>query len=447
MSTLIIHNALIVTPAATKHGWLEIDGDTIVSVNDGELPAAVAGDATVIDAGGRLLMPGAIDEHVHFREPGMTAKATIAGESRAAVAGGVTSFIDMPNVVPPTVSVDLIDEKKTIAARDSVANYGFYIGATPQNIDLLAGIDYSGIAGVKLFIGATTGSLVVDDAAMLDRLFSTVKVPIAVHAEDNRIINANRARLLSEAGEGADDLPVELHPAVRSRQACVEATRQAIGLAERHHARLHIMHVSTADELELLAGVDRALITAETCPQYLLFDRGDYTTRGTRIKCNPAIKEEADRRALVEAVATGVIDTIGTDHAPHLAADKQGGALKAASGMPMIQFMLPLMLDLFDPATVACRTAATPARIFGITDRGIIAPGMKADLTLVSKLDNRHAISDTDVISKCGWTPAVGLTTGHRVDLTLVNGTVAFSLLDGVSAVPRPRVMPLRFSH
>lgn len=446
MSTTILHNARIVTPGRIIDGWLSIEGSEIVQVNEGQLPASSVADR-VIDAEGRLLLPGAIDEHVHFREPGMTSKATIAGESRAAVAGGVTSFLDMPNVIPATTTPDLIARKLEIAAAGSVANYGFYIGATADNLDLLPTLDYTAIAGVKLFIGATTGSMVLDDDRMLDRLFATVKVPVAVHAEDNAVIEQCKARLLDELDpEGTGDLPVTAHPLVRPAEACVKATRRAIDLARRHNTRLHIMHLSTAAELDLLKDVDRSLITAETCPQYLLFDSNDYATRGTRVKCNPAIKSPDDRLALVNAVREGLIDTIATDHAPHLPADKQGGALKAASGMPSIQFMLPLMLDLFDPLTVARTTAATPARIYGIAGRGIIAPGMKADIALVSELDTPRPITDDEVVSQCGWTPMDHFPTRHSVDLTMVNGAVAHSRLPGVPLDP-PAAQQLTFKH
>lgn len=436
-TTLLIYNVEIAGAGrAPFMGRVLVEGDTIAAVEP--TPSADGIEADVkIDGRRALLLPGGIDEHVHFREPGMTSKATIATESRAAAAGGITSWIDMPNTSPATTSRDLIEEKIKLAEGRKVGNMGLMVGATASNLDELRAVDYSrAVAGVKLFIGATTGSLVLDTDEALDRLFATAPAVIAVHAEDNAIIEANRRRLLAEQGDGADDLPVDMHPEVRSREACVAATRRAIDLALKHNARLHIMHISTADELDLLRSQPPgARVTAETCPQYLLFDSADYQRLGTRVKCNPAIKSPADRLALIEAVRSGLIDTIGSDHAPHLPADKRGGALKAASGMPMIQFSLPLMLDLLGPELVAEKMAAAPARIFGIKDRGAVKPGYRADLTLVERLDEPYTITDGDVVSKCGWTPVAGMKCRHRVMLTLVNGRPAFSALDGVEAV------------
>lgn len=447
METLLIDNVEIVDRGRRYAGWVLTDGCFIAATGEASTPRP-AGASRVIDGCGMLLLPGAIDEHVHFREPGLTEKADIASESRAAVAGGVTSFIDMPNTVPATVTVEALGHKRAIAAATSAANYGFFIGATPDNIDTLPGLDYTAIAGVKLFIGATTGNLVVDSPELLDRLFATVPALIAVHAEDNGVIDRARRELLAAHG-GGDDLPVECHPLVRPVEACLKASREAIALARRHDARLHVMHVTTAEELELMTpGRDVAAkrITCETCPQYLLFDADDYRRLGARIKCNPAVKERRHREALLRAIADGRIDVIGTDHAPHLLAQKAGGALKAASGMPMIQWSLPLMLDLLGAEQAVRLTANNPATIYGIDRRGFIEPGHYADLVLVRRLESGLTISDADVVSRCGWTPCDGMSTGHRVELTLVNGRVAYSAIEGIAAEP-PSTMPLKFKQ
>lgn len=417
----IIYNVEIVDDGRRFHGWVGIEGDKIVAVEEGEPhPELLSGADDTFDGDGSYLFPGMIDEHVHFREPGMTEKADIASESLAAVAGGVTSFIDMPNTVPPTTSTERIREKMEIARRNSLANYGFFIGATKENLDLLPGLDYTKIAGVKLFIGATTGNLVLDDRADLERLFSTVKAVIAVHAEDNALIEKSKLAVVERYGENP---PVEAHPDIRSREACLKATRDAVELARKYDARLHVMHVTTADELaEFQPGtICGKRITAETCPQYLLFSREDYSTRGARIKCNPAVKEASDREALRAAVLDGRIDVIATDHAPHLLKDKEGGALKAASGMPSIQFALPLMLDLFPAEIVVEKMANNPARLYGIDRRGFIRPGYYADLVMVEKTEP-YEISDYDVKSNCEWTPYDGMTCSHSVVLTFVNG-------------------------
>jgi len=331
MNRRLIHNADIVTGTGDRFaGYVLIDGETIAAVAPGKPDAALFENAEVTDARGCLLLPGAIDCHVHFREPGLTQKATIASESRAAVAGGVTSFIDMPNTVPQTTTSALADDKSAIAARDSVANYAFFIGATNDNIDELLAADYSRIAGVKLFMGSSTGNMLVDRQSALDELFSRVKARIVVHAEDEATVRANAEAIRAEYG---DDAPVSLHTRLRSAEACYKASKAAVDLARRTGARLHIAHLSTARELELLTlGLTTAdkQITAEVSPHHLLWTEDDYADRGARIKMNPAVKTAADRRALVEAVRNSLIDIIATDHAPHRPADKEGSIFKHA---------------------------------------------------------------------------------------------------------------------
>lgn len=426
MNRRLIHNADIVTGTGDRFaGYVIIDGETIAAVAPGKPDTALFENAEVTDARGCLLLPGAIDCHVHFREPGLTQKATIASESRAAVAGGVTSFIDMPNTVPQTTTSALADDKSAIAASDSVANYAFFIGATNDNIDELLAADYSRIAGVKLFMGSSTGNMLVDRQSALDKLFSRVKARIVVHAEDEATVRANAEAIRAEYG---DDAPVSLHTRLRSAEACYKASKAAVDLARRTGARLHIAHLSTARELELLTpGPTTAdkQITAEVSPHHLLWTEDDYADRGARIKMNPAVKTAADRRALVEAVRDGLIDIIATDHAPHRPADKEGSLFKAASGAPMVEFSLIAALSLFTPEVVAERMAAAPARLFSIDRRGSIAPGNYADLVLVDP-HSPHTVKDSDVTSLCGWTPVDGLTFSHRVIKTWVNGNLCF---------------------
>ena len=445
MARTLIYNARIVDDGNVTEGYVVVDGALIAEVGEGTPDEALttAEDTVAIDARGLWLIPGLIDEHVHFRQPGLTAKADIASESRAAVAGGVTSFIDMPNTVPPTVSIDRLEEKMAIAAETSWANYSFFIGATATNIDELKRVDYTRVPGIKLFLGSSTGDMAVDSAQAIERLFAEAPALIAVHAEDNGVIRDNIARLKAEHG---DDLPVGLHPAIRSREACERSTRYAVELARRYSARLHVMHVSTADELALFAPgrVEDKRITCETCPQYLIFDSDDYADRGARIKCNPAIKDRSDREALVKALGEGLIDTLGTDHAPHLLADKQGNALTAVSGMPLVQFALPLLCKVLPLSEVVEKMAHNPARLYSIDRRGFIRRGYFADLVLVSTGGEPRTISDSDVISKCGWTPADGITTDTSVELTMVNGSVAYTRAGGL-ADSRPAVSQLTY--
>lgn len=422
-ATTLIHNAKIVGESGKPFiGWLLFCQDEIIDFGKGN-PKSTEGISEIIDFEGDLLMPGMIDTHVHFREPGLTHKATIASESAAAVAGGVTSFFDMPNTIPPTTSLEAWKEKMDIASLTSHANYAFFIGATNSNLDSeIKRADFTHIPGVKLFLGSSTGNLLVDSKESLERLFSEVKVPIAVHAEDNTRINSN-AKTAREIFED-NQIPVEFHPWIRDARACLDSTLYAISLAEKHNARLHLCHISTGIEAKLLREHKPSGVTAETGSHYLQFADTDYEELGTRIKCNPSIKASTDRSALKKAVKDGIIDVIGSDHAPHLLSEKEGDALTAPSGMPGIQFQLPLLLDMFSPELVAKLTASNPAEIFKVNRRGSIRKGYFADLVRIRKQD--HTISDSDVISLCGWTPLSGVTVGHKVISTWVNGGLAF---------------------
>lgn len=426
--TLILHNALIVNRGAVSHGWVAVERERIAATGRGPLPESLAASAgaEIRDLGGSYLMPGAIDTHVHFREPGLTRKATMASESCAALAGGVTSVIDMPNTVPQTVSIDAWEDKMERAAASMTVNYAFFIGATHTNFEELMRADYSRCPGVKVFMGSSTGGMLLDDDSALRHLWSNIPALIAVHAEDQAMVADATRRAKARAGN-AEDLPVEMHPALRPAAACVEATRRAVEMARRYGTRLHVAHVSTAAELQFATpghDVRAKRITFETAPQYLIFDSTDYRRLGARIKCNPAVKEAADREALRRAVTSGLIDTIATDHAPHLLSEKQGGALKAVSGMPMVQFSLPVMMDLFAPGTVAQVMAHNPAEAFRIEGRGYLDPGCYADMAVVERVEP-YTVADTDTLSLCRWTPLAGTVLRHRVTAAWVNGGAA----------------------
>lgn len=427
----LIYDAVVVNEGQSREGWVLISDGLIERCGAGAVPPEISDDPEIGERENGehrlLLMPGVIDEHVHFRDPGMTHKGDMRSESIAAVAGGVTSYFDMPNTKPATVTIEAWEEKMKHAAEVSAANYAFYIGATNSNLDdTLLKADYRRIPGVKLFLGASTGNMLVDREETLRRLFESVKAPIAVHAESESIISANRARLQAECPDG---VPVERHGEIRSREACVESSKLAVALARKSGARLHLMHISTADELALLDREPlspKKKITSETCPHYLWWTDEDYGKTDGLIKCNPAIKSGTDRQALREAVASGLIDTVATDHAPHLREEKRGTALSAASGMPSVQFSLPLMLELAHQGVVTVERvvalmAHAPAMIFGVKGRGYIREGYHADLVMVDP-ESPNVIRQEDVMSRCGWTPYEGTEVGSRVKATWVNG-------------------------
>lgn len=426
----LIRNVYIVNEMKSWHGYVVVCGDKIARVGTGDPDEELMNCETIVNGKGRLLLPGVIDTHVHFRDPGLTHKGDMATESRAAVAGGVTSFIDMPNTKPLTITVADVEDKMRRAEAVSVANYAFFIGATDSNIDELVKADYSKVAGVKLFMGSSTGNMLVNNDEAMERIFSQVPALIAVHAEDETRLQKRREAIIKAYGE---NLPVEFHPVLRDHSVCYEASRRIVEVAKKYNKRLHLLHVSTADELELLQSGDTEgkLITAETCPQYLAFSDEQYRMLGTRIKCNPAIKRPADRDALRAAMENGLIDTVATDHAPHLPQEKVGTALTATSGMPLIQFSLTLMLQMADEGMfslprVVQKMCHAPADVFGIDRRGYIREGYYADLVLVDNDCEPYTITDQWAISRCGWTPLAGLTVGNKVDMTIVNGRVAY---------------------
>ena len=360
----------------------------------------------LIDASGCFILPGVIDDHVHFREPGLTAKADVESESRAAAAGGVTTYFDMPNTVPQTTTLEALEEKFVLAARKSHVNYSFFFGATNDNVELFPQLDAHRIPGIKLFMGSSTGNMLVDRREALEKIFASSTLPIMTHCEDTEIINRNMAAAIQQYG---DDPKVTHHPEIRSEEACYESTKLAVELAKKHDARLHIAHLTTAKELELLEG---SKITAEATVSHLYFYDRDYTALGTRIKCNPAIKTQRDRDALREALNDGRITVIGTDHAPHLLSQKEGGCQKAASGMPMIQFSVELMCH-------------NPARLFEVRQRGFLREGYQADIVLV-RPDTGWTVTKDLIQSKCGWSPMEGHMYLWRVERTLCNGHTVY---------------------
>lgn len=419
----IITNALLTLPdhSTPVQGYVVVAGEIIANVGTGPAPGRLLDLADeLVDAGGAVLMPGAIDCHVHFREPGLTTKATMASESRAAAAGGVTSWIDMPNTRPVTDSMACWEEKCRIAADTAVGNYAFFIGATNDNVDLLPRLDFRHVPGVKLFMGQSTGNMAVSGRSV-ERVMAEVDAPVVVHAEDDSVIAANLARLKAEFGDS--NLPVSLHSRLRDSEACVRATDRIMELATRYGSRLHLAHISTADECAMLDPGPAAAkrITAEVSPHHLWWCDSDYDSHGARIKMNPAVKSDRHRQALRRALLDDRLDSVATDHAPHLPADKAGDLLHAASGAPMVQFSLPAMLSLYnDPCLVARKMAMAPAQLFGISRRGRIAPGFFADLVLVEPA--QWTVSDSDVLSLCGWTPMAGEQLGWRVVRTWING-------------------------
>ena len=429
MRTLLIANALMVNEGSVQHASLLIKGEKIAEIWIGE-HIVPAGCDEVIDATGCYLLPGVIDEHVHFRDPGLAHKADIMSESRAAVAGGVTSIMDMPNTMPQTTTLEAWEQKCRLMEEKCTVNYACYFGATNSNYELFKQLDSHRVCGIKLFMGSSTGNMLVDNELSLRQIFANTDLLICAHCEDQKVISDNVERYKQEYGSS---LPVEMHSSIRSDEACFRSSHTAVELASAYGARLHILHVSTERELALFhsASLSQKKITAEVCVPHLLYTVADYKRLGTRIKCNPSIKSEQDRAALRHAVCSGLIDTIATDHAPHLLSDKQGDALTATSGMPMVQFSLVSMLALVDENVftlplVVEKMSHAPARLYGVQGRGYLRKGYQADMVLVRP--NAAWTVTTDCIeSKCKWSPLEGTTFNWRVEKTFVNGQMVYN--------------------
>lgn len=426
MGSTVIRNATIINEGKRIKGSLIISDGIIEKIFYSD--EFVHGD-NEIDADGLILVPGVIDDHVHFREPGYTQKADTASETRAAAAGGVTSFMDMPNTNPPTTSLETLEAKYENAAAKSLVNYSYYFGATNNNSALLSKLDRKNVCGVKLFMGSSTGNMLVDSKSALQSIFDGTDMIIAAHCEDSGIISEMTRKYKAKYG---DDVPVEYHPVIRNEEACYRSSALAVELADKYNSRLHIMHISTARELSLFdkGDIRDKHITAEGCVAHLLFDDSYYKTLGTRIKCNPAIKTIDDRNALRrEIVKGGKIDVIGTDHAPHLLSEKEGGAIKAVSGMPMLQFSLVTMLDMADEGILSYEEVVekmchAPSDLFHIDSRGYIREGYHADLVLVSRED--WVLDNSMIESKCKWSPLEGRKFSHKVVMTFVNGNKVY---------------------
>ena len=418
-----------------KGGTLVNEGkvfDGAIVVEEDKIRKIVAGNQVpessydhIVDASGCFVLPGVIDDHVHFREPGLTAKADIESESRAAAAGGVTTYFDMPNTIPQTTTLEALDEKYALAAQKSHVNYAFFFGATNDNVELFEQLDPKRIPGIKLFMGSSTGNMLVDRSESLDKIFSSAKLPIMAHCEDTTIINRNMAEAKQRYGE---DPKVIHHPEIRSEEACYESTKLAVELARKHQARLHVAHLTTAKELELFGKEEN--ITAEATVSHLYFSDRDYAALGTRIKCNPAIKTQRDRDALREAVNDGRIAVIGTDHAPHLLSQKEGGCAKAASGMPMIQFSLVTMLELVDQGVLSIERLVElmchhPAQLFEVRQRGFLREGYQADIVIV-RPNTGWTVTKDIIQSRCGWSPMENHMYLWRVEQTICNGHTVY---------------------
>jgi dihydroorotase len=430
MKTLI-KNARIVNEGRTFDGSVLIDGELISKVIEGnEVPSEFEKVANVVDAKGKLLIPGVIDDQVHFREPGLTHKGEIATESVAAVAGGVTSYMEMPNTNPQTVTQELLEEKYKRAAEVSPANFSFYMGATNNNLDEVLKTDGSNVCGIKIFMGSSTGNMLVDNENVLSEIFRNTKLLVATHCEDEPAIQRNIANYREKYGEF---VPISAHPKIRSAEACFKSSSKAVELAIKYGTRLHVLHISTADEMKLFAPgkVSEKHITAEVCVHHLWFDENDYIKKGNLIKWNPAIKSAADKAALWEALRSDRIDVVATDHAPHTLQEKENTYFKAPSGGPLVQHSLVAMLEMSRKGFIAVervidKMCHTPADLFRIDRRGYIREGYFADLVLVDP-NKKWVVSPENILYKCGWSPFDGMEFSHQITNTFVNGTQVYS--------------------
>lgn len=430
MKKLLIANARLVNEGETKDADVLIQGERIEKIGSG---LSAGKNVQILDAKGKFLLPGMIDDQVHFREPGLTNKGDLATESTAAVAGGVTSFMDMPNVNPQTTTRDALADKYAIASGRCRANYAFYLGATNRNIEEIKALQVGESCGIKAFMGASTGDMLVDDPQALELLFEHAPVIVLTHCEHTPTIRDNEARAKAEFGAA---VPMSEHPTIRSATACLLSSSQAVNLGRRHDALLHVLHLTTAIEMGLFSKVHRndKRITAEVCVHHLWFDESRYRDLGARIKCNPAIKTTEDRAALLKAVNEDRIDIIATDHAPHTISEKGKSYFKAPAGLPLVQHALLCLFDLAKDRKltyekIVDKTSHAVADIFGVVDRGYVREGYFADLVLVDPY-KQYVVSSRNLLAKCHWSPFEGHTFSSTIDTTIVNGTIAYR--DGV---------------
>lgn len=449
MHAILIKNATIVNEGIIRKGSVLCEKGRIERIF-GEEPEGFDQNSRlrIIDAEDKILIPGIIDDQVHFREPGLTHKATIFTESKAAIAGGVTSYMEMPNTIPPATNKSLLEDKVDIAERSSLANYSFYLGATNDNINDLLEADPLTVCGIKVFMGSSTGNMLVDDDNALRSIFSRVRIPVAVHCEDESVIRANTLAFRAKFG---DHIPVSMHPAIRSEEACYLSSSRAVNLAREYGTRLHVLHISTAKELELFDSLslpEKKRITSEVCIHHLWFDQSDYEKLGTRIKWNPAIKTWHDRDALINAVNNGTIDIIASDHAPHTMEEKSRNYFQAPSGGPLVQHSLVAMMEYVREGRLTIeklveKMCHSPAALFNVVDRGFIRQGYFADLALIDA-NSPWTVSKENILYKCGWSPMEGSTFNARVTHTIVNGHIVF---DNGTIDEQPKSMQLKFNR
>lgn len=431
MSSILIKNANIVNEGSIFQGDVLIENDIIAEVSNSI--SAKSSDTKIIDADGQYLMPGMIDDQVHFRQPGLTHKADIETESKAAVAGGITTFIEMPNTIPQATTIELLEDKFSIAKETSWANYSFMFGGTNDNLDEILKVDPKKVAGLKLFLGSSTGNMLVDNPETIENIFSKTKLLISTHCEDEATIKKNLEEHIKEYG---DDIPIEKHPVIRSEEACYLSSSKAIELAKKTGARLHVFHLSTEKETHLFNNklpLSEKKITAEVCIHHLWFSDEDYKTKGTKIKWNPAVKTKKDRDGLLKALKDDRIDVIATDHAPHTKEEKNNVYTKAPSGGPLVQHALVALMEMYHRGLISLekiveKTAHNPAILFQIKDRGYIRRGYKADLVLLD-LQAPWTVNKENILYKCGWSPFEGQVFKSRVTHTFVNGVLAYENL------------------
>lgn len=430
MSGILIQNSTIVNEGKAFKADLLIKDEIISAIGINgqfEIPAGTK----IINASGLFLIPGIIDDHVHFREPGLTHKGDILSESKAAASGGITSFMDMPNTIPQTITADALKQKFQLGEENSLINFSFYIGATEDNLDEIMKVDPLSVCGIKVFMGSSTGNMLVEKEGVLRELFKKASLPIASHCEDEAVIKKNSEKFRQQFGE---EVPFKMHPLIRSRDACILSSNRAIDLAREFNTRLHILHLSTADEMKLFNSnlpVEQKRITAEACIHHLWFDDSYYDALGSKLKVNPAIKTMFDRNALTEGINNDLIDVIGTDHAPHTLLEKSNSYFKSPSGGPMVQHSLVAMLELwhkrvFTIEKIVEKMCHNPAIIFKIKDRGFIREGYKADLCLIDP-DNPWTVSKDNILYKCGWSPFERITFRSKVVITIVNGSLVYN--------------------
>ncbi len=429
MSGILIQNPTIINEGTSFKGDLLIMDEIISAIGPPGQVISLAG-TRIIDATGLILIPGVIDDHVHFREPGLTHKGDIFSETRAAAAGGVTSFMDMPNTIPQTITIKDLENKYITGSERSLINYSFYIGATGDNLADVIKADPRNVCGIKLFMGSSTGNMLVDNEKSLKELFSKAILPVAVHCEDEPIIKKNMEIYRKKYG---DDVPANFHSLIRSRESCYKSSLHAITLAKEFNTRLHILHLSTADEMKLFNSeeiVQEKRITCEACVHHLWFDDADYAELGLKLKINPAVKTKFDKESLIKGVNNDLIDVIATDHAPHTAEEKSGSYFKSPSGAPMVQHSLAAMLELwhrkiFSLEKIVEKMCHNPAILFNINKRGFIREGYKADLVLIDP-EQTWSVTGNNILYKCGWSPMEGATFSSKVVKTFVNGTLVY---------------------